>query len=1088
MAGHHHCANGHQWDESSSLAAATPVCPECGHQNGSERGDAQLPDELPPAPKPPPGLSPISEPASGGLRFPEIPGYEILRELGRGGMGVVFQARDVRLHRLVALKMILSGFHATPETLIRFLGEAKVVARLQHPNIVQIFDIGDWGGQPYLALEYLEGGNLARLLGQPLSADVAVPIAETLARAVQYAHEQGVVHRDLKPSNILMSQAGYQFATAMATPPRRASTEPLFNRKPTSANTATCDLKITDFGLAKRLDADAGTTNSGSVVGTPHYMPPEQAAGRTHEVGPANDVYAIGAILYEMLTGRPPIVGTTPMETVMHVLNDDPAPPRMLNARISRDLETICLKCLRKEPRQRYASAADVADDLHRFACGEPIRARPIAWWERAWRWAQRNPLAAVLASAFLASLVLGVVIATYFAVQSERRAVRLFDMKRASDRHLYLARANLAMQAWQEGGIDRVLKLLAAMRPESTEGGEDLRGFEWHHLWYLCHRDDRRVVQAHDGQVNGVAWSSDVKVVASAGNDKLVKLWAAATGELLAELRGHEHSVQCVAFAPDGRMVASSDAGGFVRIWDVARHQPIIVLEGSKSPSMAVAFSPDGRWLAASSGLQLRRWRTSDWHAEVWSGANDAIDAIAWSGNSSRFYAVGKDDRLMHWDVDSPEGVVGAGFGAPIRSLALTHDGGTLAAGSSKGETHLRTVGASDDRRLLPGLAEDLQAIDFSRDGKFLISGGVSGAVKVRNLTSDTARVIAHTGPVQSFAVAPDERSLLIGGLDGKIKFANLDLRDSWPSDHAGKIYGLAISPEGTQVASASQDGSVRVWQTKSEKLEAEPLNGRVPLWSVAFSPDGRRLAYGDNRGRVHIWNRHSRSEETAWAGHPEAVRGLAFSPDGRWLATAGYTDARIRLWDVGGKALKDFALPSDRAWCVAFSPDGRWLAAGGSQGNVTVWDVESGAVGLAVHAGMGWVWTVAFSPDSAEFAAAAEDGRIFLWNVRDGRLTQTLSGHSSLVRSLGFFPDGQSLYCGNNDGTIRLWDRISGEERSALRGHRDAVWAVVVTPDGQTLISAGYDKSIHYWRTATSAEVYLDRTPAIAPSKNER
>jgi eukaryotic-like serine/threonine-protein kinase len=260
MSRHRQCANGHEWNDAGSAASAPPTCPECGERSEDETGDdAEFFDELPPAPKPPPDLAPIPDLASGPMRFPDIPGYEILREVGRGGMGVVFQARDLRLHRLVALKMILSGVHSTPETLIRFLGEAEAVARLQHPNIVQIFDIGDCGGQPYLALEYLEGGNLARLLGQPLPADAAVVILETLARAVQYAHEQGVVHRDLKPANILMSQAGFQIATAKP-PPRRGAAESSINRKPT---TAAGDLKITDFGLAKRLDTESGATNSG---------------------------------------------------------------------------------------------------------------------------------------------------------------------------------------------------------------------------------------------------------------------------------------------------------------------------------------------------------------------------------------------------------------------------------------------------------------------------------------------------------------------------------------------------------------------------------------------------------------------------------------------------------------------------------------------------------------------------------------------------------------------------------------------------------------------------------------------------------
>src|SRR5262245_30743190 len=309
--------------------------------------------------------------------LPVLVGYEILGELGRGGMGVVYKARQTRLNRLVALKMILSGAYAGEAELARFRAEAEAVARLQHPNIVQVYEVGEQAGRPFFSLEFLGGGSFGRQLnGTPQPALQAATLVETLARAVHSAHQQGIVHRDLKPANVLLTEEGVP--------------------------------KITDFGLAKQLDRQHAPTASGAILGTPSYAAPEQAAGKSKAIGPATDVYALGAILYECLTGRPPFRAETPLDTLMQVVADEPVPPRRLQPRVSRDLETICLKCLHKEPRKRYASALDLADDLGRFQRTEPISARPIGLGERSVKWVRRRPAVAALLGALVVLVAAG--------------------------------------------------------------------------------------------------------------------------------------------------------------------------------------------------------------------------------------------------------------------------------------------------------------------------------------------------------------------------------------------------------------------------------------------------------------------------------------------------------------------------------------------------------------------------------------------------------------------------------------------------------------------------------------------------------
>jgi hypothetical protein len=385
----------------ATLAPGDPLaCPVCGAavslapraDGGSESAT------LPPASVEAPTLPPSPEaaalaPNSAALvsERAAVPGYEVLGELGRGGMGVVYKARHVGLNRLVALKMVLAGGHAGPEELARFRGEAEAVARLKHPNVVQVYDVGESGGLPYFSLEFVEGGSLDRkLAGTPLPPNEAAALVETLARAMAAAHAAGLVHRDLKPANILLAPDG--------TP------------------------KVTDFGLAKKLDS-AGPTASGAVMGTPSYMAPEQAGGKSKEIGPLVDVYALGAILYECLTGRPPFKAATPLDTILQVMSDEPVPPRRLNAGVPVDLETICLKCLHKEPPRRYESSAALADDLRRFAEGRPIVARPVGRVERAAKWVRRNPVVALLTATAALSLLVGAAVSVYFAVDAAAQA-----------------------------------------------------------------------------------------------------------------------------------------------------------------------------------------------------------------------------------------------------------------------------------------------------------------------------------------------------------------------------------------------------------------------------------------------------------------------------------------------------------------------------------------------------------------------------------------------------------------------------------------------------------------------------------------
>ena len=535
--------------------------------------------------------------------LPVVPGYEILRELGRGGMGVVYKAKQTNLNRIVALKMILAGAHASDVERERFRREAEAVAALQHPGIVQIYEIGEQSGQPYLALEFVEGGSLAQKLASRrdlMPVRECALLVEQLARPMHHAHLLGVVHRDLKPANVLLTLAGDKEGSGRTTP-RSGTTAPI--------------PKVTDFGLAKRLDETlgSGATKTGAVMGTPSYIAPEQASGRSSLITPAADVYSLGAILYEMLTGRPPFKGDTPLDTVLQVLHDEPVSPSRLRPKLPRDLETICLKCLEKEPAKRYATAEDLADDLGRFQRRETIRARPQSSAMRGAKWARRHPAITVFAlmAILIVATVVGVLGTAYAEVREavEQKETEAEQARAARDREKaeriradanaaeigelanalgtalqqsestaeqlkanvdFNARSLFALQLSKAAAIcERDPKQALELLDDAELCPDDLRDYAWRHLHRLCRRQEWAYA-SHASAIVAVAASPDGELVASSDLGGLVRLWNPRTRLTYAVLEGHVGRVNTVSFSAAGDTIATAGDDGTVRIWDL--------------------------------------------------------------------------------------------------------------------------------------------------------------------------------------------------------------------------------------------------------------------------------------------------------------------------------------------------------------------------------------------------------------------------------------------------------------------------------------------------------------------------------------
>jgi WD40 repeat protein len=992
---------------------------------------------------------------------PSLPGYEVLELVGRGGMGLVYRARDTRLDRLVALKVLLAGAGAGDEDLARFKTEAEAVARMQHPHIVQIFEVGEHEGRAFCALEYVGGGTLARrLAATPLPPRDAAALVETLAGAVQYAHDRHVLHRDLKPGNVLLAEDG--------TP------------------------KVADFGLAKRLDVEGGQTQTGAVLGTPAYMAPEQAAGDARALGPAVDVYALGAILYECLTGRPPFLGETPLATLDLVRAREPVPVRTLNPKVPRDLETVCLKCLRKESGRRYPSARELADDLRRFQAGEPVRARPVPAWERALAWARRRPAAVLAIVAVVLAAGGGLAWWQYrVAEASLREESRLRgEVETAKDQAvaandkldqvLYLQRVQGALREWQASDVARARELL-----DECPAGR--RSWEWHYVRRLLHPlqevtgvtegiyevqytpDGKRVIssgmfgvlrawdpaqgrelfylegtQPQADRLGGFAASggTPVRFLIDPGRGEVLgngrgrgalPVWDLATGKRRRQIAGGKAPVRsCMARDPNGAWLAFGCGGSNVFapqvfVVDAATGKDVVTLQGHPAPVKCLAASADGTLLASGceAGL-VKVWDTKTWKEKWGFRISDRwVAGLAFCPGTSRLVAIAHGGQLRCWDVaDGAECFRVDARPRDLTALALRPDGHRLACGTDTGEVQTYETGKGERQEVYRGhlgLRRAVTALAYSPDGTRLISGGMDSALRVWDATGGQEAVRRRLPVPAGTALALDPRTgaLVGGGQDGVRRW---DLATGRPAGQQrgqlGMVASLAVAAAADRVVAASGDGTVRVWDWRADRQVLELVHVADRVQALALSPDGRALAVSGWGGRgpwLRCWEVDSGSE-TTWPQPSHPVQQLAFAPDGRALALADDAGELVVRRVPGGDEW--FRYRGSYVSAVRFSGDGALLAAGVGP-RVRVW-----AVGTWQEVLNGWgrsaVGLLAFHPDGKRLAASGAE--VTVWDLTAGQQALTLPGSTPQV-ALAFTADGSALIGATLDGALTIW-----------------------------------------------------------------
>jgi WD40 repeat protein/serine/threonine protein kinase len=1034
--------------------------------------------------------------------------YKLMEQIGEGGMGLVFVAEQQQpVRRKVALKVIKPGMD-TREVIARFEAERQALALMDHPHIAHVLDAGATAsGRPYFVMELVKGVPITQFCDDHrLQLRQRLELFLNVCQAVQHAHQKGIIHRDLKPANVLVS-----------------------------SHDGTPVVKVIDFGVAKavgqQLTEKTVYTGFAQMIGTPLYMSPEQAGQSGLDVDTRSDLYALGVLLYELLTGTTPFEGArlrqAGYDEIRRIIREEEPPkpstristlgqaastvsdnrqsdPKQLGQLMRGELDWIVMKALEKDRNRRYETASAFAADVQRYLQDEPVLACPPSAGYRLRKFARKNKKLLATAAGFAALLIAGATVSTWQAVRAtqaeaeaqanekqahdnavqaqknEQHANQQRDEARALAEQLrrttYTARINLAQHAWEASGPDRVRDLLEQHRPKP--GGSDLRNFEWYFLYRLCNSD--LLTLKYSGEGHGVAYSPDGKLLASASGQQ-VKVWDAQTGKELRTIKGYAASV---TFSPDGKRLASASEDNTVKVWDAQTGQDLLTIQGQAGLIEGVVFSPDGKRLATFSSIAIRK------------GKPFASEIKVLDAQTSQELLTLKPEEVLNRALPPRS----------FRGLAFSPDGKRLA--SSDDDSRRGTPGVvkvwdaetGKEQLSLQGHTGKVASVAFSPDGKRLASSSrQENTIKVWDAQTgqDLLTLKGHTGGVPCMVFSPDGNRLASASEDSTVKVWDAQTGQELLTHrgHSSTIYRVAFSPDGQRLASISWDNTVKIWDAQAGLKPLALKDGATSINNVAFSPDGKRLASASADRTVKVWDAQTGQKLFTleeYTGHPAAV---AFSPDGKLLAT-GSTGGGIgsagKVWDA--QTRKELFILKGHTYAIvslAFSPDGKCLASGAEKygplsrwpgvdspaGEVKIWDTQTGKEVLTIN---GFSRCLAYSQDGKRLASASIDisrdpaeGSVRVWDTQTGQELITLKGYTALVNSVAFSPDGKHLASAAEDKMVKVWDAQTGEELLTLKGHTDWVNSVAFSPDGKRLASAARNKTVKIWDAQTGEEL---------------
>jgi WD40 repeat protein/serine/threonine protein kinase len=1027
--------------------------------------------------------------------------YDIGGEIARGGLGRIMEARDRRLDRVVAIKeLMLDDRYA----LARFAREAMITAKLQHPGIVPVHEAGRWeDGQPFYAMKYVQGAPLHRVIERAETFEDRLGLVShvvAVAEAMAYAHDRRIIHRDLKPANVLVGPFG--------------------------------ETVVIDWGLAKDLSepddelADTPSrpsgslhyeTSDGAVVGTPAFMPPEQAEGVA--VDERADVYSLGALLYTVLAGERPFANVSNFDLLASIRSGPPQALVELVPDTPRDLLAIVAKAMAREPKDRYPSAKELAEELTAFTTGNIVGAHRYSSWELLSRFYQRRRGVILTASIALLAIVAGGVYSYVNISQQRNRA----EDSAASEMRVRKAAEKSAIVAKNaEAEATERLHLMILERARSLLDTDPTASIAWLKALpdpsiagtasIAADAQDRGVarfvLRDHTTRLWATAFSPDGSNVVTTSESGEVLVWQADTGTARV-FAGHTDRVPTAAFSPDGAYLATGSYDETVRVWNVSDGTVAHTLEDHGADVKRVAYSKDGKRLASiGADGAIIVWNTADWKATR-RNEQTTRDAMLEFSPGGRFLATGSHaDTVFVWDLDDASKPTRklAGHAGTATALSFSNAAGILATGDADGVLHLWTEGLGTHRELR-GHASHVRAIAFSADDKQVATGGQDGEVRLWDpATGEGYALGTHGQRITDIVFTPDGTSVITAGWDKTIRVWSTDSRSVRTLyGHNDVVQALALSPDGRALASVSWDTTARLWP-----LDPSPrrvMKGHtIGVKTVAFSPDGIHIASGAHDNTVRMWNADTGTGRTLGT-HADHVFRVAFSPDGNTIASSS-DDKTVRLWDIGASAYKALAKHTADVEEIAFTPDGTHVVSGAEDNTARVWNTATGEDRL-LDGHTDHITEIAIASAGDSVATASRDSTIRIWAI-GGEDVRVLRGHDGAVLGLDFSPDASELASTGDDGTLRVWSVATGESRTiatdlegartvrfssdaawlavagrghdvwlckladetceANSGHEGSIERIAFSPDGAALASASADGTVRIWDVATS------------------
>ena len=971
-------------------------------------------------------------------------GYQLIEKIGQGGMGVIYKARQQKPNRIVAVKMIRAGKLAAPADIQRFQSEAEAIGRLAHPHIVPIYEVGQVDGIHFFSMAYVDGEDLAQKMQQgPLPQRQAAHLVCEIALAISYAHQQGIIHRDLKPANILLTRDG--------------------------------QIRVTDFGLAKLQDAERGQTVTGDVVGTPGYMSPEQAAGQRISVGTASDIYSLGAILYCLLTGRPPFQAATVVDTLFQVINDNPVSPRQVNPSLDRDLETICLKCLEKTTNRRYPTAIALSTELERFVNGHPIEARPLNLFSRFWRWGRRRPKLAV-AWSMVAALLLFLSIAGPLAAIHQRQLktaanesanhalqsaakyrqeqVRANAIATEAAHSLYDTRILLARSSLQNNDTAYARQLLNIYH--TPENGTDYRGFEWHFLNQQLHQEISSI-EAHAGfSIEDLAIAPQSSPIEFATLSKAeLRIWRIdGTIRLTKHLESHDGV--CLDYNDDGRLLVVGSSKGNLCFYDVEKLKLEKQIKTSPEGIDMIDLLPGGKTCIVR---------------------NSKRDILSVKVDTGEVKVIRKSSDRWAWD----------------GKFACSNDGKWLGFIDGRQQVGLRNLEQDDSKvRFNPVFSNYAggSGLAISSNGRMLAYGNSRGRMSVwsPSTTYSMHKLYDHAGAIEHMAVTPDNRLIVSAGKDRAIRLASVHDQKIKRVlyGHEERVTCLSVTSNSEFVVSGDKGGHVKVFSLNDKRNERTHINPEGH--GIAFHPQKSRYALAKTNATLEIWECGASKPARILSGHGKgvttkpsgrSVKWLAFHPQGNELA-AGLVDGTICTWNPEtGEFLRSWKAHDSAIFSLSYSPDGTKIASiSNKDENLKIWHTSSAKL-LQTIPFIPYDSRLSWNTTGTRIVSGTSRFRSFLIDVASGENIIVLPGEHGIHS-----PDGKHILYVQNDekrrrNTIIICDALTGQETGILKGNTARIYDFTITADCQRVISLDTEGMIVIWNMNTGNQLLNLRAP---------